>query len=191
MHTTRSMRRCLAGVFAVSAIGGVLAAAASVPGAPAADAATDPCAASEVAKTIGGVATSMGIYLDAHPDTNNVLTTISQQQQGPQSLATLKSYLDANPQVGKDLQGLQQPLVNLSARCRLPLTLPQVMGLLQNAQAQQSPLAGALPGGLPAASPAAQSVGGSGPLLPAESVPGGVTAQVPSATTGSSASTPR
>jgi hypothetical protein len=32
------------------------------------------------------------------------LTTSTQSQQGPQSLASLKTYLDANPQVGKGMQ---------------------------------------------------------------------------------------
>ena len=51
--------------------------------------------------------------LDSHPETNQALTTISQQQGGPQSLGALKTYFDANPQVGKDMQQLQQPLVTL------------------------------------------------------------------------------
>ena len=66
---------------------------------------------------------------------------------GPQSLGALKTYFDANPQVGKDMQQLQQPLVNLSTRCKLPISLPQLMGLMQAAQQQ----GGALPGGLPGA----------------------------------------
>jgi hemophore len=128
----------------------------AVPGTPSAGAAADPCAASEVARTIGSVATSTGIYLDAHPDTNTALTTISQQPAGAQSLGALKNYFDANPQAAKDMQALQSPLVGLSTTCKLPLTLPQVMGLLQGAQSQ-SP-AGAL------SSPAAQVAPGTGPL---------------------------
>ena len=57
---------------------------------------------------------STGSYLDSHPQTNQALTTITQQQAGPQSLAALKTYFDANPQAGKDMQQLQQPLVDLS-----------------------------------------------------------------------------
>ena len=70
--------------------------------------------ASELARTIGSVATSTGTYLDSHPETNQALTTISQQQAGPQSLGAVKTYFDANPQVAKDMQQLQQPLVSLS-----------------------------------------------------------------------------
>jgi heme-binding protein len=108
--TTKALRRSLYAAFAASAVGGPAVVALAV---PSATAATDPCAASEVAWTIGSVATSTGTYLDSHPETNQALTNISQQQGGPQSLGALKTYFDANPQVGKDMQQLQQPLVNL------------------------------------------------------------------------------
>ncbi|MBW8711186.1 MAG: hemophore, partial [Mycobacterium sp.] len=145
MTTAKALRRSLSAVFAASAAGGAIVAALMGNAAPSATAATDPCAASELARTIGSVATSMGNYLDMHPQTNQALTTISQQQAGPQSLGAMKSYFDANPQVGKDMQQLQQPLVTLSTRCKLPISLPQLMGLMQAAQQQ----GGALPGGLP------------------------------------------
>jgi hemophore len=174
--TTPAIRRWLGGVFAASAVGGVIATAMAVPGVPAATAATDPCAASEVARTIGSVATSMGNYLDAHPETNTALTTISQQQGGAQSLGALKTYFDANPQAGKDMQALQSPLMGLSARCKLPVTLPQVLGLLQGAQSQTGSLPGALPGGLPGALPTAQTVGVPGTSLPAQSAPAALVA---------------
>lgn len=159
-----ALRRGIAGAFAVSATGGVALAVLMV---PAAGAATDPCAASEVAKTIGNVATDTGEYLDAHPQTNQALTTISKQQAGPQSLAALKTYFGANPQVAKDMQTLQQPLASLGGRCQLPLSIPQLMGLVQAAQQQGS----ALPGSLPAGLPSAQSVGVPGVSTPVQSAP--------------------
>lgn len=154
--TPEALRRGLYAVFAAVWLGGAVVVALTSPASsmPSAIAATDPCAASEVAKTLGYVATSTGTYLDAHPQTNQALTTISQQQPGPQSLGALKNYFDANPQAAKDMQQLQQPLVGLSSRCKLPLTLPQLMGLMQ--AAQQS---GGLQAGLPAAASAAQAVG--------------------------------
>jgi hemophore len=170
--TIGAARRGLCAVFAVTAAGG-LAAVVLAAASPSATAASDPCAASEVAKTVGAVATSMGGYLDSHPETNTALTTISQQQAGPQSLGALKTYFDANPQAGKDMQQLQQPLVNMSTKCKLPLTLPQVMGLMQSAQSQ----AGALPGGLPNGLPAAQTVGAPGTVLPAQSPPASTATQ--------------
>lgn len=98
------------------------------------NAAPDPCAASEVARTVAEVATYTGNYLEANPEANRAITTISQQQAGPQSVAALKTYFDANPKVAADLQRLQQPLVALSGKCKLPVTLPQVFGLMQAAQ---------------------------------------------------------
>lgn len=151
-------RRSLSAVFASCAAGGAAVAVLAIPSATAAQ---DPCAASEVAKTVGSVAINTGSYLDAHPQTNQALTTISQQQAGPQSLAALKTYFDANPQAGQDLQKLQQPLVSLSGRCRLPVTLPQLLSLMQTAQ-QGGGLSGAL-GGTTATSPGAVS-----PAVPAQ-----------------------
>ena len=173
---TRRTRRTLGVVFAGSAAGAIAVFALAAPTTPAAEAAPDPCAASEVARAIGTVATSTGNYLDAHPDTNMALTAIAKQQPGPQSLGALKAYFDANPQVGKDMQQLQSPLVSLSTKCDMPLTLPQLMGLMQAAQSQGGALAGGgLPSGLPGAVQAAQNAAvpstpasalstGSGPL---------------------------
>src|SRR3954464_2272082 len=107
-----------------------------------------------LAKTVGTVANSTGAYLDSHPQTNQALTTISQQQGGPQSLVALKTYFYANPAVAKDMQTLQRPLTDLSGACRLPVTVPQILGLLQGAQQ-----GGGVPAGLPGSPPGAQSVG--------------------------------
>lgn len=168
--TTNALRRSLFAVFAASAVGGVAVAVLAV---PSATAATDPCAASELARTIGSVATSMGTYLDSHPQTNQALTTISQQQAGPQSLGSVKTYFDANPQAAKDMQQLQQPLVNLSTRCKLPVSLPQLMALMQGAQQQ----GGALPGGLPGALQTAQTMAVPGAASPASPSPASAATQ--------------
>jgi hemophore len=165
--TTTALRRGLYAVFAASVAGSAVAIALAVNPAPSATAATDPCAASELAKTIGSVATSTGTYLDTHPQTNQALTTISQQQAGPQSLGAIKAYFDANPQAGKDMQQLQQPLVSLSTRCKLPVSLPQLMGLMQAAQQP----GGALPGGLPGALQTAQTLGAPSAAVPASPSP--------------------
>jgi hemophore len=197
LKTVASARRALCTAFAVTAAGGV-AVAALAAGSPSATAAQDPCAASEVAKTVGSVATSMGSYLDSHPQTNTALTTISQQQGGPQSLVALKTYFDANPQASKDMEQLQQPLVNLSTKCRLPLTLPQLMGLMQNAQGALpgGTLPGttpgtSLPGSLPGALQTAQTVGTPGAASPAQPSPASAVTQGPGPLPGPSAITTR
>lgn len=61
------------------------------------------------------------------------------QQQGPQALAAVKTYFDANPQAGKDLQAIQQPLTGLSGKCRLPVTMPQLLQMVQGAQNSVAP----------------------------------------------------
>jgi heme-binding protein len=182
-------RRSLFAAFAVCAAGGATVAALAAPAGtamPSAIAAPDPCAASQVAKTVGSVANSTGTYLDSHPQTNQALTTISQQQGGAQSLVALKTYFDAYPQVAKDLQTLQQPLTDLSGECKLPVTVPQILGLLQGAQQ-----GGGLPGGLPGSLPGAPSVGMPGAALPAQSSPASAVVQGTGPLPGPSAVTTR
>ncbi|HME49096.1 hemophore [Mycobacterium sp.] len=165
MKTTapRTVRRSRHGASAACVIGGVAAAVIAV---PSATAAPNPCAASEIARTIGSVSTNTGNYLDSHPDANTALTNAAQQP-APQAPASLKTYFDANPQVGKDLQTIQQPLAGLSGQCKLPITVPQALQFLQ-AAAQNGglPGGGAQPAGLPSGSAAqpAQVPVATGPL---------------------------
>ena len=91
--TANRRRRIFAGLAATT----VPAAAVAVLAGPPATGANDPCAASELARTIGSVSKSMGDYLDSHPDTNQAMTTMLQQQGGPQSLTSMKSYFEATP----------------------------------------------------------------------------------------------
>jgi heme-binding protein len=162
MKTGNATRRrmLLAGLIGAA----VPSAAVALLAGPSATGATDPCAASEVARTIGSVAKSMGDYLDSHPETNQAMTTILQQQAGPQSVTSLKSYFEANPKVAVDMTSIAQPLTGLSTQCKLPITIPQAMGLMQQAQG-----AGGLPalpsGGAPGTPPAGP-VGGAVPAVP-------------------------
>lgn len=147
MNTIRAAghrSRTLGAVAALSVGAAATVTLLSVPSAPSATASRIPCVASEIARTVGKAVTSAGDYLDSHPDTNQVLTGALQQQPGPQTLANLKSYFDANPKVGDDLAKITAPVTEVSDQCKLAVSLPQVLGLLQAAQAQ-----GGLPGGLP------------------------------------------
>lgn len=150
----QNSRRGLGAVVAAAAVGGVATVLLAAPGVPSADAAADPCAASEMAKTVGNVAINMSMYLDSHPQTNQVLTTVAGQPAGPQSLSMLKTYFDANPQAATDLQFIQQPVTSLSTKCKLPISVTQVLDLMQSVQQ------GGLPAGLPAASAPAQALSG-------------------------------
>ncbi|MBS4727830.1 hemophore [Mycobacterium sp. SM1] len=131
----------LLGILIAAGLGG--GAAGALTG-PAVRAASDPCAASEVAKTAGAVAKSTGDYLDSHPETNQAMTAILRQPAGAPSVTLLKNYFDANPKVATDLQTISQPLTGLSAQCNLAITIPQVLGFMQAAQGQ---------GGAPGLSP--------------------------------------
>lgn len=149
--TATGRRRILAGLIAAVAPGAALAVLAGAP----ATGASDPCAASEIARTIGSVSKSMGDYLDAHPETNQTMTSMLQQQAGPQSVTGLKSYFEANPKVAGDMTSIAQPLTNLSQQCKLPISPTQAMGMMQQAQGAAGGLP-ALPGyaALPPAAPA-------------------------------------
>lgn len=131
------LRRRLLAILTATTLGGI---ASLVPATPSAVGASDPCAASEMAKTISNVAKSAGDYLDRHPETNQAMTTVLRQPAGPQSVNSLKTYFDANPKVASDLQTIAQPLTGLSAKCKLPISIPQALGFMQAAQ-------GGLPGG--------------------------------------------
>ncbi|MGA8544145.1 MAG: hemophore, partial [Mycobacterium sp.] len=154
-----TLRRRLLGVLTATAVAG--ATAVVLLSAPSAVGASDPCAASEMARAIGNVARSAGDYLDGHPETNQAMTTVLQEPAGPQSVNSLKGYFDANPKAASDMQTIALPLAGLSSRCKMPISLPQVLGMMQGAQ-------GALPGGLPAGLPnaAAQAVSGAQGAVP-------------------------
>src|SRR6516225_241218 len=162
--TATRRRRFLAGLIAAAVPGAAFAVLAGPP----ATGANDPCAASEVARTIGSVAKSMGDYLDSHPETNQAMTAILQQPAGPQSVTSLKSYFEANPKVAMDMTSISQPLTGLSTQCKLPITIPQAMGLVQ--QAQGAGGLPALPGGAAGALPLGTTPGtpsATGPVPPA------------------------
>ena len=140
---TTAVRRRLRGALGATARGGgVVAAVPSVGAAP------DPCAAGSISKTVGKVAVDAGDYLDSHPETNDALTKVMQDQPGPQSLGAVKSYFDANPKAQADIQKISEPLSSLGTKCKLPVSLPQLLGAMQAAQNQGA--VPALPGGLPA-----------------------------------------
>ncbi|MGH3561578.1 MAG: hemophore-related protein, partial [Mycobacterium sp.] len=84
---------------------------------------------------------STGDYLDSHPETNQVITSVLQQPPGPESIDTLKTYFGANPKVQNDMAKITEPLTDVTTKCRLGVSLPQVLGLLQALQGQ-----GGLPG---------------------------------------------
>lgn len=133
----------LFGVLAATAIGGAVTAALLV--VPSATAAKDPCAASEVSRTVGKVTYSAGDYLDSHPQTNQAVTRVLQQPPTQQSIGRLNDYFKANPKAAADIEKITEPLDEVAAQCKLALNLPQMLGLLQAIQGRGVPLVGATP----------------------------------------------
>jgi heme-binding protein len=146
-RSTATARRRLLAALTATGLGG--ATAVVLLSAPSAVGASDPCAASEMARTISNVARSAGDYLDGHPETNQAMTSAMQQQAGPTSVSSLETYFDANPKAASDIQTIASPLAGLSSRCKMAISLPQVLGFMQSAQgAPQGGVPGGMPGGV-------------------------------------------
>jgi hemophore-related protein len=56
-------------------------------------------------------------YMFTHPDVNAFFTGLKGQDRGVMR-DNAQNYLNANPQVQADLQGIRQPLVDFKARCQ-------------------------------------------------------------------------
>jgi heme-binding protein len=109
-----AVRRAVAGAIATAAISGAMLFAS------AAIAVADPppgCTAADLARVASGVSAATSDYLFTHPDVNAFFTGLKGQSRDTQRDNT-QNYLNANPQVQADLQGLRQPLVDLKARCQ-------------------------------------------------------------------------
>ena len=106
--------RAVAGAIATGAISGAMLFAS------AAIAVADPppnCTAGDLANVASGVSAATANYLFTHPDVNNFFTGLKGQSRDTQR-DNVQNYLNANPQVQTDLQGIRQPLVDLKARCQ-------------------------------------------------------------------------
>ena len=75
------------------------------------------CTAGDLARVSSGVSSATSDYLFSHPDVNNFFTSLKGQSRDAQRDNT-QNYLNANPQIQNDLQGLRQPLVDLKNRCQ-------------------------------------------------------------------------
>ena len=93
----------------------------------AATAAADPpnCTAADLADVSSGVSAATSSYLFSHPDVNAFFTGLKGQ---PKSAVSddVQNYLNSNPQVQADLQGIRQPLVDFRDRCGAPGPAPLV-----------------------------------------------------------------
>jgi hemophore-related protein len=74
------------------------------------------CTAADLAQASGTVGTAMADYMFSHPDVNNFFTSLrglpNQEIRGD-----VQNYMNANPQVQSDINGIRQPLTDLRSRC--------------------------------------------------------------------------
>jgi len=96
---------------AAAVVGGLL-----IGSAPSALASPPNCTAADLAGVSAGVSAATSAYLFTHPDVNDFFTGL---EGAPRDTIRddIRQYLDANPQVGDELGGIRQPLVDLKARC--------------------------------------------------------------------------
>jgi heme-binding protein len=115
--------RAIVGGIAAGAIGGaMLFGAAGLAMADPADPAPAPpapnCTAADLAQVSSGVAAATSVYLFTHPDVNAYFTSLKGQPRSDMR-DQLQQYMDANPQVHADLQGIRAPLTDFRNRCQM------------------------------------------------------------------------
>ena len=122
LPSVRPVRRAIKGAIGTGALAGAMlfgaAAIASAQPPPPAPV-PPPCTAAELARVMSGVTFDTSNYLTEHPAVNDFFTSLKGQprdQIGDQ----VQTYLDANPQVRADLQGIRQPSAAFRDRCGLP-----------------------------------------------------------------------
>ena len=84
--------------------------------APQAVAAPPNCTAADLAGVSAGVSAATSAYLFTHPDVNAFFTSLEGTPRD-ELRGNIATYLDANPQVKAELQGIRQPLVDFRGRC--------------------------------------------------------------------------
>ena len=125
LPSARPARRAVKGVIGAGALAGaMLFGAAAIataqplppPGPPPVP---PPCTAAEMARVMSGVTFDTSNYLATHPEVNDFFTSLKGQPKD-QISTQVQTYLDANPQVRTDLQGIRHPSVAFRDRCGLP-----------------------------------------------------------------------
>ncbi|WP_231646408.1 heme-binding protein [Mycolicibacterium mengxianglii] len=74
------------------------------------------CTAADLARVASGVTSATSDYMFAHPDVNNFFTGLKGLPKEDMK-ARVQQYMDANPQVKTDLQGVRQPMADFRSRC--------------------------------------------------------------------------
>jgi hemophore-related protein len=77
------------------------------------------CTAGDLAQASGTVGTAMGVYLFSHPDVNNFFTSL-RGLPNEEVRGRVQTYMDANPQVEAEINGIRRPVSDLRERCDAP-----------------------------------------------------------------------
>ena len=106
---------------AVTAVTGIGAVASAMLAGSAGTAAADPpnCTAADLARVSSNVSAETSDYLFAHPDVNAFFTAFKGRPRS-EVADDVQNYLNANPQVQADLQGIRQQLVDFRNGCGVP-----------------------------------------------------------------------
>ena len=77
------------------------------------------CSLGDQAGILSGVSASLSVYMFTHPDVNWFFTSL-RGLPPEERRAKVDSYLDMNPGVQAELQGIRQPMTDFRNRCGLP-----------------------------------------------------------------------
>ncbi|BBC64331.1 hypothetical protein MMRN_12270 [Mycobacterium marinum] len=75
------------------------------------------CTTADLAGISAGVAAATSTYLFTHPDVNEFFTGLRGQERDAMR-ENVQNYLNANPNVKADLDGIRQPVVDFKDRCQ-------------------------------------------------------------------------
>ncbi|WP_319434297.1 heme-binding protein [Mycobacterium sp. RTGN5] len=111
MTSNRSVRRAAAAALGAAAV------LLSVAGPAAADPPPN-CTTADMTGIMAGVSAAMSDYLFTHPDVNGFFSGL-QGLPKAQVTSQTQQYLNANPGIRADLEGIRQPSTDFRSRCGL------------------------------------------------------------------------
>lgn len=112
----RPGHQAIAGAVGAAALAGAMFLGSAAPSSAQPPPAPPNCSPADWAGVRAGVAAAASAYLFSHPPVNDFFATLkgqSREEMQPQ----VQAYLDANPQVRAELQGIKQPAVDFLNRC--------------------------------------------------------------------------
>jgi hemophore-related protein len=115
MTSNRSVRRAAA-IGAGAVMLGLLGSAGLTMAGPAAADPPPNCTTADMTGIMSGVSAAMSNYLFTHPDVNAFFTGL-QGLPKDQVTTQTQQYLDANPQIRAELDGIRQPSTDFRNRC--------------------------------------------------------------------------